>query len=139
MTGTNSPSVEFEEEKARHPRPPLATPYVEPADDLERTIAEVWAATLGLEKVGVDDNFFELGGHSLIAIQLAARLRAAVSSRSPSPRWSSIRPYAGSPVYWRLPTAPPPDLEGATYQCGRCSPRSFPKSRGAPPTDAAVK
>lgn len=98
VTGTNSPSVEFEEEKARHPRPPLATPYVEPADDLERTIAEVWAATLGLEKVGVDDNFFELGGHSLIAIQLAARLRAAVSQPFPVTalvEYPTVRQLAG--------------------------------------------
>jgi acyl transferase domain-containing protein/acyl carrier protein len=75
--------VEAEVERERHPRPPLATPYAEPADDLERTIAEIWAGTLGLESVGVDDNFFELGGHSLIAIQLATRLRSNVSAALP--------------------------------------------------------
>src|SRR5207253_9550324 len=55
---------------ARHPRPDLATPYVAPTNDTEARIADIWAAALGLDRVGVDDNFLELGGHSLIAIQV---------------------------------------------------------------------
>ncbi|WP_353942636.1 SDR family NAD(P)-dependent oxidoreductase [Streptomyces sp. HUAS MG91] len=61
--------------RERHPRPLLNVPYAEPGDDLEATLAEVWAAILGLDRVGVDDNFFELGGHSLLAIQVANRIR----------------------------------------------------------------
>ncbi|HEX6498622.1 MAG TPA: SDR family NAD(P)-dependent oxidoreductase [Micromonosporaceae bacterium] len=68
------------DDRERHPRPALATPYAEPGDDLERTIADLWASVLGLDRVGVDDNFFELGGHSLIAIQLATRIRTAVQA-----------------------------------------------------------
>ncbi|MER6033411.1 SDR family NAD(P)-dependent oxidoreductase [Streptomyces sp. NPDC001835] len=67
----------------RHPRPMLNTPYAQPADELETTLAGVWAAVLGLDRVGRDDNFFELGGHSLLAIQVANRIRAAVSSSMP--------------------------------------------------------
>ncbi|WP_435175041.1 condensation domain-containing protein [Actinacidiphila sp. bgisy145] len=67
-------------------RPPLETPYVEPRDDLERTIARTWAAVLGVDRVGVHDDFFDLGGESLLAMQLVTRLReeldVALSVRS---------------------------------------------------------
>ena len=59
----------------RHPRPNLATPFVEPASETERTLAEIWASQLGLDKVGVHDRFFDLGGHSLLAVQVASEIR----------------------------------------------------------------
>ncbi|MFE0650158.1 SDR family NAD(P)-dependent oxidoreductase [Streptomyces sp. NPDC059534] len=77
VTG-GTPEAEAVDTRERHPRPLLNTPYAEPADDLEATLAEVWAAVLGIDRVGVDDNFFELGGHSLLAIQVANRVRAEV-------------------------------------------------------------
>jgi hypothetical protein len=46
----------------------------QPATDLERTIARVWAAVLKLDRVGADENFFDLGGHSLLLAELADRL-----------------------------------------------------------------
>ncbi|QFY07526.1 amino acid adenylation domain-containing protein [Nonomuraea phyllanthi] len=49
--------------------------YVAPRTPTERAVTELCAATLGIERVGVDDNFFELGGHSLLATQLVFRLR----------------------------------------------------------------
>jgi len=58
-----------------HPRPALATPFVEPADDLERVVAQVWSEVLGVSPVGVDDDFFALGGHSLAGIQIAGKLQ----------------------------------------------------------------
>ncbi|HEX5757743.1 MAG TPA: acyltransferase domain-containing protein, partial [Thermoanaerobaculia bacterium] len=60
---------------ARHPRPPLPTPYSAPETDLEQRIAEVWQRTLGFEQIGVYDNFFELGGDSLVAVQMTSRLQ----------------------------------------------------------------
>ncbi|GLZ40765.1 hypothetical protein Acsp05_43890 [Actinokineospora sp. NBRC 105648] len=45
--------------------------------DVERTLAELVAAVLGLPNVGVDDDFFTLGGDSIVSIQLVARARAA--------------------------------------------------------------
>ncbi|MDQ6673390.1 MAG: SDR family NAD(P)-dependent oxidoreductase, partial [Chloroflexota bacterium] len=66
-----------------HPRPDLATPYTAPTTDVEARIAAIWAAALGLEKVGIDDSFLELGGHSLIAIQLISRLREAFQTQLP--------------------------------------------------------
>jgi amino acid adenylation domain-containing protein len=54
-----------------------ARPYAPPATDAERQTAELWAALLGVERVGRDDNFFELGGHSLMAVTLVERMRQA--------------------------------------------------------------
>jgi acyl transferase domain-containing protein/acyl carrier protein len=60
---------------AQHARPEMATSYVEPTNDLERAICDVWRRLLGLERVGIHDDFFELGGHSLLATQLTSRVR----------------------------------------------------------------
>ena len=40
--------------------------YVEPATDTERTLCEVFAHVLDVEKVGALDNFFDMGGSSLM-------------------------------------------------------------------------
>jgi acyl transferase domain-containing protein len=65
-----------------HPRP-LETPYTAPETEIERRIAEVWQQTLGFASIGVHDNFFELGGDSFIAIQVVARLNAALGVELP--------------------------------------------------------
>ena len=57
--------------------------YVAPRTELERTIAEVWAQVLRVDRVGVHDSFFELGGHSLLATQVMARLRQALQAQVP--------------------------------------------------------
>jgi len=49
--------------------------YVAPATTTETKLALIWAAVLGLERVGVTGNFFELGGHSLKATQVVSRIR----------------------------------------------------------------
>ncbi|RAH53671.1 nonribosomal peptide synthase [Aspergillus piperis CBS 112811] len=48
-----------------------------PASELERTLLELWAATLGLEAETIhgDDSFFELGGDSVSAMKLVATAR----------------------------------------------------------------
>ncbi len=48
--------------------------WAAPRDALERTLCQVWAQVLKVERVGLDDNFFEMGGHSLLAAKLFARL-----------------------------------------------------------------
>src|SRR5262249_19831136 len=67
---------ESQQWQTSHPRPVLGTSYVEPRNELESQLAELWRELLGLEQVGAEDNFFELGGHSLLALQLLSRLRA---------------------------------------------------------------
>ncbi|GAB2781049.1 non-ribosomal peptide synthetase [Amycolatopsis magusensis] len=53
------------------------TRYVAPRTEVETTLAEVWSAVLGLDRVGVEDNFFGLGGDSILSIQVVARARQA--------------------------------------------------------------
>jgi phthiocerol/phenolphthiocerol synthesis type-I polyketide synthase E len=59
----------------RHPRPNLATAFVEPGTPTERGLAEIWGAQLGIDSIGVHDRFFDLGGHSLLAVQVASEIR----------------------------------------------------------------
>jgi amino acid adenylation domain-containing protein len=54
----------------------FARTYVEPAAGLERRLAEIWQAVLGVPSVGRTDSFFELGGHSLTASTAISRIRA---------------------------------------------------------------
>ncbi|MFI6041549.1 non-ribosomal peptide synthase/polyketide synthase [Nocardia sp. NPDC051321] len=55
-----------------------ANEYRGPRDERERTLTELFAEILGLDRVGIDDDFFALGGHSLLATRLTSRIRAVV-------------------------------------------------------------
>ncbi|NMN98108.1 non-ribosomal peptide synthetase [Antrihabitans stalactiti] len=57
--------------------------YRAPSTPLERTIADAFADTLGVEQVGLDDSFFELGGNSLLAMAVIGRLRNALDTPIP--------------------------------------------------------
>ncbi|MGH4024646.1 MAG: amino acid adenylation domain-containing protein [Pseudonocardiaceae bacterium] len=52
--------------------------YVEPRNDTERVVADVWAEVLGAQRIGIRDNFFDLGGDSILSIRVISRLRAAL-------------------------------------------------------------
>jgi thioesterase domain-containing protein/acyl carrier protein len=62
---------------AKFARPELDSEYLEPRDEIERTIVGFWQELLGVERVGVQDSFFDLGGHSLIAVRLFAKIKKA--------------------------------------------------------------
>ena len=53
----------------------LSVPYVEPKNEIERVLCEVWRQVLNLERVGTQDNFFRLGGDSLQSMRLVSLLR----------------------------------------------------------------
>jgi CubicO group peptidase (beta-lactamase class C family) len=59
------------------PGPLRRAAYRPPQDGTERMLAEIWAAVLGLPRVGVDDDFLDLGGDSMLAMQIVARARDA--------------------------------------------------------------
>jgi amino acid adenylation domain-containing protein len=54
---------------------PAEERYVVPRTPAEEVLAEIWANTLRLERVGVTESFFELGGHSLLATRVVSRVR----------------------------------------------------------------
>ncbi|HJV61615.1 MAG TPA: AMP-binding protein [Albitalea sp.] len=54
----------------------LATRYVAPRTELERSLASVFAELLERDGVGVHDNFFALGGDSLKGTRVMARINA---------------------------------------------------------------
>jgi hypothetical protein len=64
-------------------RPELNQTFVAPRTAVEEVVAGVWAAALGLERVGVYDNFFDLGGHSLLALRVIFRVREALQIELP--------------------------------------------------------
>lgn len=48
--------------------------YTAPATPTEKTLAEIWADVLDIERVGINDNFFTLGGHSMLGVILISRI-----------------------------------------------------------------
>jgi len=56
------------------PKGDAAEPASEEEDDVERVVAELWKAVLGLDEIDRHDNFFDLGGHSLNAVQIVHRI-----------------------------------------------------------------
>lgn len=55
-------------------RPVLGTPYIEPANELEQILVEIWGKFFGIQQLGTRDDFFELGGDSLKALNLVSRI-----------------------------------------------------------------
>ncbi|HZF08985.1 MAG TPA: amino acid adenylation domain-containing protein, partial [Thermoanaerobaculia bacterium] len=49
--------------------------HVPPGNDLERFLAELWRAALGVSEIGIHDNFFALGGNSISGAILINRLQ----------------------------------------------------------------
>jgi amino acid adenylation domain-containing protein/non-ribosomal peptide synthase protein (TIGR01720 family) len=71
---TRNGKVDFRKLETMGKKLSAATEYSAPRDEMETMLAEIWAAVLGAERVGITDNFFELGGDSIKAVQIAARL-----------------------------------------------------------------
>jgi oxalate---CoA ligase len=63
----------------------LRTEFVAPSTPTERQLADLWAAVLGVERVGITENFFSLGGDSLLATQVSSRIRDAFGVELPLP------------------------------------------------------
>jgi acyl carrier protein len=54
--------------------------YCAPTNTVEETLADTYAAVLGLELVGIDDSFFDLGGDSLSAMRLIATINTNLAA-----------------------------------------------------------
>jgi acyl carrier protein len=75
-----------------------AAQYVAPTTPVEKALAEIFAALLKIDRVGVHDNFFELGGHSLLATQVVSRVRQALGVELP------LREFFAAPTIASLGT-----------------------------------
>jgi acyl carrier protein len=64
-------------------RKQLEEEYVAPRNEVEQSLAKIFAEVLGIEKIGINDNFFLLGGHSLSATQVITRLRETLQADVP--------------------------------------------------------
>jgi non-ribosomal peptide synthetase component F/thioesterase domain-containing protein len=53
----------------------------EPLQGIEKGIAVIWSALLGVQNIDPTANFFELGGHSLLAARMLARVDAVYGRR----------------------------------------------------------
>jgi len=58
----------------------LSQENVDPRNELEKTIAEIWMDKLGLKSLGIQDNFFEIGGHSLNAISTLFKINKSLNT-----------------------------------------------------------
>jgi len=57
--------------------------HVEPRDDFERKLAELWAEVLRRDRVSATGHFFDLGGHSLLATRLTYKIWEAFGVEMP--------------------------------------------------------
>lgn len=57
--------------------------YVAPRNEIETTLAKIWAEVLHLDRVGIHDNFFTIGGDSILSLQIVAKAHRAAIKVSP--------------------------------------------------------
>ena len=56
---------------------------VEPRNEIEQCMLQIWRDVLQHEGVGIHDNFFDLGGHSLLSIQIISKLKECFDREVP--------------------------------------------------------
>jgi amino acid adenylation domain-containing protein len=56
---------------------------VEPRDEIEKTLVEVWQSVLDRRPISVTSNFFDVGGTSILAVRIFAKLRRAFDVEMP--------------------------------------------------------
>ena len=57
--------------------------FAEPANELQKALAIIWADVLGVPRVGANDHFFDLGGHSILATRVVSRIRRDLGVQLP--------------------------------------------------------
>ncbi|MHC5860260.1 amino acid adenylation domain-containing protein [Nostoc sp.] len=57
--------------------------FVEPRNQIELQLVQIWSKILKVDKVGVQENFFNLGGHSLLAPYLMAQIKQQFGKEIP--------------------------------------------------------
>lgn len=63
--------------------PEIQSAYVEPRDEMELLIADIWKRVFGVDEVSVADNFFELGGNSLRLVRVHDAIQKSLGRSFP--------------------------------------------------------
>ena len=56
---------------------------IDPVDQEQKLLVDIWKQVLGVQEVGIRDSFFDVGGHSLIAARLVAQIHEVTGRRIP--------------------------------------------------------
>jgi amino acid adenylation domain-containing protein/non-ribosomal peptide synthase protein (TIGR01720 family) len=56
---------------------------VNPRNQIESSLVNIWTEVLQVDNIGINDNFFELGGDSILSLQVIAKARGASIQLSP--------------------------------------------------------
>jgi amino acid adenylation domain-containing protein len=64
-------------------RPVRPDRFAAPRTPIERTMARLWEAVLGVPRVGLHEELFELGGDSMLALRLLAEIEKELGCRLP--------------------------------------------------------
>lgn len=57
--------------------------HIEPANDVERVVLDIWKKGLNRDSISVNTDFFELGGNSLIAVSVINKINTTLSCDLP--------------------------------------------------------
>ncbi len=101
------------------------------ANELERSLVEIWQRLLRVDHVGLDDDFFDLGGHSLLGVELVYEIEEQLERvctltmlfRNPTIRTLAAELHAGGaeatePVVLELAGEPGPTRPSVFCICG---------------------
>ena len=61
--------------------PLLRRPYVAPRTPTERSLAEIWADAMSIDRVGIEDRYLDLGGDSLMAAVIFSEIEERLGVR----------------------------------------------------------
>ena len=77
--------------------------YVEPTNETESQLVDIWQRVLKIDRLGIEDSFFEVGGDSLLAARMLARVHRQLGVQLPlsslfeNPTISKLSHLLGSP------------------------------------------
>ena len=83
MPMTSNGKIDRKALPAPERRRDTTTEFVEPRDDTERLVADIWRRALEVDRIGAADDFFALGGHSLQAVEIVHLLEEATGRQLP--------------------------------------------------------
>ncbi|MEH2084714.1 MAG: amino acid adenylation domain-containing protein [Nostoc sp.] len=85
--------------------------FIEPRNQIELQLVQIWSKILQIEKIGVQDNFFDLGGHSLLAPYLITQIQQQFGKDIP------LTTFFQNPTIEQLATIVQQELDSLNPSC----------------------